>query len=300
MKLDPRHLAQLSLIVETGSFQGAADRLALTQPALSRNMRSLEDRLGAPIFVRDGRRSVPNELGLQLARNGLAIRVAEDQAENLASLAAVGAAGPLRIGAPPIVSGRFLTDTLSDFLSAHPKCVVELRTGLVHELRSMLERGQIDLVLGPQSAADPVAELDFVPLIDDRVAIICRTAHPLTKSLPLKAADLMQHRWLAHSRGSLLRQQTEAAMIASGVHHMRIACETDSIRSALEIVSSTDLISTMPVATTGPYLEDKLVFLDFEHSQFHRPLGAIRRADTPYNPVVKSFLALLKTKVAAS
>ncbi|WP_299723419.1 LysR family transcriptional regulator [uncultured Tateyamaria sp.] len=300
MKLDPRHLAQLSLIVETGSFQGAADRLALTQPALSRNMRALEDRLGAPIFVRDGRRSVPNDLGLHLARNGLAIRVAEEQAENLASLAAGGSAGQLRIGAPPIVSGRFLTDTLSDFLTMHPKCVVELRTGLVNELRSMLERGQVDMVFGPQSAADPVAELDFVPLIDDRVAIICRADHPLTRAVPLKPSDLMQHRWLAHSRGSLLRQQTEAAMIASGVHHMRIACETDSIRSALEIVASTDLISTMPVATTGPYLEDKLVFLQYENSQFHRPLGAIQRANMPTNPVVKTFLALLKARVAVS
>lgn len=108
----------------------------------------------------------------------------------------------------------------------------------------------------------------------------------------------MQHRWLAHSRGSLLRQQTEAAMIASGVHHMHIACETDSIRSALEIVGSTNLISTMPRATTQPYVDDQLIFLDFEHAQFHRPLGAIQRANTPANPVAKSFLDLLKSRVA--
>ena len=44
MKIDSRHLAQLSFIVEAGSFQGAADRLGLTQPALSRNMRTLEQR----------------------------------------------------------------------------------------------------------------------------------------------------------------------------------------------------------------------------------------------------------------
>lgn len=291
MKLDTRHLAQLSVIVETGSFQRAADRLGLTQPALSRNMRTLEERLGAPIFTRDGRRSVPNDLGLKLARSGLAIRVAEEQAGNLASLAAAGSAGQLRIGAPPIVCGRFLTETLSRFIEENPNCVVELRTGLVHELRSMLERGQIDVVFGPQSAADPASGLDFVPLIDDYVAIICRAGHPLTRTRAIMASDLMEQRWLAHSRGSLLRQQTEAAMIASGIHHMQIVCETDSIRSALEIVASSDLISTMPIATTAPYLEDRLVFLDFEHPQFHRPLGAIQLSNTPPNPVVASFLA---------
>ncbi len=72
---------------------------------------------------------------------------------------------------------------------------------------------------------------------------------------------------------------------------MHIVCETDSIRSVLEIVSETDLITTMPRATTAPYLEDKLVFLDFDHPQFHRPLGAIRRASASDNPIERRFLS---------
>lgn len=298
MNPDPRHLAQLSLILETGSFQAAADRLSLTQPALSRNMRALEDRIGAPVFVRDGRRSVPNDLGLKLARSGLSIRIAEEQAGKFGALAAAGSAGQLRIGAPPIVSGRFLTDTLSGFITTNPSCVVEMRTGLVHELRAMLERGQIDIMFGPQSAADPLVGLEFVPLIDDRVAIVCRVDHPLTRASKIMPSDLMAQRWLAHSRGSLLRQQTEAAMVASGVHNIQIACETDSIRSALEIVAATDLISTMPVETASNYLEGRLVFLDFDNPQFHRPLGAIQRSNTPANPVVDGFMAQLNSRLA--
>jgi DNA-binding transcriptional LysR family regulator len=300
MKLDPKHLAQLSVIVEAGSFQAAADRLALTQPALSRNMRTLEERMGAPVFRRDGRRSLPTDLGLKLARSGLAIRVAEEQAGNLASLAAAGAAGQLRIGAPPIVAGRFLTDTLSGYISDNPNCNVELRTGLVHELRSMLERGQIDVVFGPQSLADPLEGLDFTPMIDDRVAIMCRRGHPLTGKRRIMASDLMSQSWLAHSRGSLLRQQTEAAMIASGIHHMHIVCETDSIRSALEIVASTDLITSIPMETTRTYLRDQLCFLPFDHPQFHRPLGAICRSDMSANPIVEGFLKRLSQRIAAT
>ncbi|MEM6497448.1 MAG: LysR family transcriptional regulator substrate-binding protein, partial [Pseudomonadota bacterium] len=105
--------------------------------------------------------------------------------------------------------------------------------------------------------------------------------------------------WLAHSRGSLLRQQTEAAMIASGVWSMQIGCETDSIRSVLEIVSETDLITTMPKATTAPYLEDRLVFLPFDHPQFHRPLGAIRRTNATSSRIEDRFLKLLKQRIKA-
>ena len=107
-------------------------------------------------------------------------------------------------------------------------------------------------------------------------------------------SDLEAQVWLAHSRGSLLRQQTEAAMTASGVKSMHIVCETDSIRSVLEIVADTDLITTMPRATTTPYLEDRLRFLDFDHPQFQRPLGCIRRARSPVSPIEESFLSTLR------
>ncbi|MBY5931454.1 LysR family transcriptional regulator [Tateyamaria omphalii] len=293
MKLDPKHLAQLSVIVETGSFQAAADRLGLTQPALSRNMKALEVRLGATLFNRDGRKSIPNALGLRLSRNGQAIRLAEEQASVLADQSAKGAVGELRIGAPPIVAGRFLSTSIARFIRENPNCVVEMRTGLVHELRTMLEQGQVDFVLGPQSLADPSDGLDFEPLIDDRVGILCRTGHPLTARKNVMASDLEAQVWLAHSRGSLLRQQTEAAMTASGVKSMHIVCETDSIRSVLEIVGDTDLITTMPRATTASYLEDKLVFLDFDHPRFHRPLGVIRQTKSSSNPMEVRFLSTL-------
>ncbi|WGI22581.1 LysR family transcriptional regulator [Amylibacter sp. IMCC11727] len=294
MKIDPKHLAQLSVIVEAGSFQSAANRLGTTQPALSRNMKALETRLGTPLFHREGRRSVANSLALRLARNGMAIRLAEEQAGIVADQTAKGSVGELRIGAPPIVSGRFLSEPMTRFIRANPNCSVEIRTGLVHELRSMLERGQIDLVFGPDSLAEPMDGLVFEELIDDGVGVMCRSGHVLATRKQIMASDLEAQVWLAHSRGSLLRQQTEAAMTASGVRSMQIGCETDSIRSVLEIVAETDLITTMPKATTAPYLEDRLVFLPFDHPQFHRPLGAIRRGNTRSSKIEDSFLHLLR------
>ena len=290
MNCDPRHLAQLSVVVEAGSFQSAADRLGITQPALSRNMRVLEQRLKTQLFRREGRRSVPTALCQRLARSGLAIRLAGDQASMIADQSLQGSVGELRIGVPPIIAGRFLTEPLSVFIKQNPGCNIELRTGLVHELRALLERGQIDLVLAPQVLADPADNLEFVPLIDDRVGIMCRSGHPLSRRKTIFPSNLEAQSWLAHSRGSLLRQQTEAAMVASCVRAVNIVCETDSIRSALEIVANTDLVTTMPRVTTAPYLEDQLVFLSFDHSQFNRPLGAIRRAGELHNHTSSLFL----------
>lgn len=299
MRLDPKHLAQLSVVVEAGSFQTAADKLGLTQPALSRNMKLLEARLEAPLFRREGRRSVPTALGLRLAKTGMTIRLAEEQAGVVVGQTQSGALGELRIGAPPIVAGRFLTSALAAFIQAHPECSVELRTGLVSELRGLLERGQIDVIVGPQSLAQQGSGVVFDALMDDRVGIMCRQGHPLTRVARLGPDDLDAQMWLAHSRGSLLRLQTEAALLASGVQRLKIACETDSIRSVLEIVAMTDLITTMPRATTAPYLEDALAFLPFDHPQFHRPIGLVQRQDSHDAPVQRQFLATLKAQVAA-
>ena len=297
MKVDPRHLSQLSTIVESGSFQLAADQLGLTQPALSRNMRLLEERVGMTLFQRDGRRSVPNALGLRLARSGLSIRIAQEQAAVAADQFSRGVVGELCIGAPPIVAGRFLTGSIVDFMNDNPSCSIELRTGLVHELRTMLTRMQIDMVLGPESLADNNSDLVFEHLIDDRVGILCRAGHPLTKKHTVAPEDLESQMWVAHSKASLLRQQTEAAMVASGVHAIQIGLETDSIRTVLEVVARTELITTMPRASTGPYLGEQLVFLNFDHPQFERPLGVIKRKDTVASDIEERFLGLLIERV---
>lgn len=82
-------------------------------------------------------------------------------------------------------------------------------------------------------------------------------------------------------------------MIASGVLTVNIACETDSIRSVLEIVADTDLITTMPRATTAPYLEGRLVFVSFDHPQFHRPLGVIQRGSETRDVIGALFVRTL-------
>ncbi|MEM6461855.1 MAG: LysR family transcriptional regulator [Pseudomonadota bacterium] len=293
MKLDPRHLAQLSVVVEAGSFQAAAERLGTTQPALSRNIKTLEMRLGGSVFDRTGRRAVPTELGRRMARTGLSIRQAQERAESYADLSKAGLAGELRIGAPPIVAGRFLTSTLTSILKDNPECVVELRVGLVHELRALLDRGRIDLVIGPRSLVESAAGLVFELIVDDSVGILCRRGHPLTQTGKPSPGDLEQQRWVAHSRGSLLRQQTESGLMAFGLDNIHIACETDSIRTVFDLVEKTDLISTMPRESTKPYLEKKFVFLDLDQPQFHRPIGAIRRRDQQISELEKLFVTKL-------
>ena len=296
MLIDPRHLVQLSVIIETGSFQAAADKLGLSQPALSRNIKILEQRIKAPVFDRSARNAVPTNLGLKLAQNGLTIRNAESEAGHFSELVSTGMAGEVRIGAPPIISGEFLTKHISSFISKRPNCKIDLRVGLIHELKTMLERSQIDLVVGPQDLTIGTSNLEFHALIDDNVGILSKADHPLQSVKNLTYKHLQDYRWAAHSRNSMLRQQTENALVAMGMSKIDIAFETDSIQSVLELVASTELITTMPKETSKPYLTDDLKFLNIDHPQFYRPIGAIYSKYAPENIVVGEFLNQLMTQ----
>lgn len=293
MRPDPRHLAQLSMIIEAGSFQNAAERLGLTQPALSRNIRILEERIGSQVLDRSSRKAVPTLLGAKMAELGYAIRIASEQADSLSNRASAGEIGEVRIGAPPIIAGHYMAARITRFMQENPGCRVELKVGLVHELRTMLERGQIDLVVGPRNLMDRGAPLEFRPILNDRVGILCRIGHPLCNRRSLDPGSLEHQTWVAHSRGSMLRQQTEAALIAMGIERLQIGFETDSIESVLEVVAATDMISTLPRLSTQPYLRDRLVFLDLDHELFSRPIGIISREDGAVNQAVERFMHLL-------
>lgn len=294
MNIDPKFLAQLSVVIESGAFQPAADRLGLTQPGLSRNMKVLEARLGAPLFKREGRRSVPTELARKLAKHGMAIRIAQEQAGSYARQSASGLIGELRIGVPPIIAGKFLTLFLTEFTISNPEAKIELRVGLVHELLTMLERERIDFMIGPLRPADKRPGFAYDHLVDDHIAILCRSGHPLSSKASISPVELEDQGWLAHSRGSMLREQTERVLRQNGVETMHIVIETDSIRSAIEIVGSTDLITAMPVAPTKPYLDDRLVFLPFSHPDLMRPLGIIRPRVSKPDAILENFVSNLR------
>lgn len=233
----------------------------------------------------------------RLARNGLTIRLTEEQANAIARQSAAGATGELRIRTVPIISERFTTTASSEFIIKNPDCAVELRVGLVHELCAILERDQVDVVIGPHSIAEGVAGVSFQDLVDDRIRILCRAEHFLTGSGQPTMDALRQSVWLRHSRDSQLRQQTEAALHEMGIEDFHVGLETDSVARVFEIVATTDLVSTMPMISALPYLEDQLVFLLVDHPSFSRSIGVIRPSGVAHNQNVENFLSGLRRSI---
>ncbi|MCJ7872115.1 LysR family transcriptional regulator [Phaeobacter sp. J2-8] len=298
MQIDPRHLIQLATIVQCGSFGAAAAKLGVAQPALSKNMKKLEERLGAPIFEKIGRQSVATDLGTTFARFGLMMLAADEQARAYAQHVSTGQTGSLLIGTPPSLADNVLAPILADFLATHTGCRVELRVGLLVELETQLSTGQINLVVGPSRPHATDLQLETETLADDMLGVVCRKAHPLTRKAEILPQDLEAQRWVAHSRGSYLRLQTEDGLAKFGVTSFDIALDTDSTETAYKAVAKSDLITVMPrLPTLLSSHSAAIEFLPIDSTAFLRPIGIVQRASHTRSSLEISFLRHLRKAV---
>lgn len=298
MQIDPKHLIQLATIVKCGSYGVAAAKLGVAQPALSKNMKKLEERLGAPIFKRIGRQSVATDLGTTFARFGLMMLAAEEQARAYAQHISTGQAGSLLIGTPPSLADNFLAPILTEFLMMHTGCRVELRVGLLAELETQLSTGQINMVVGPSRPHSTDLQFDTETLADDMLGIVCRKGHPLTRKPEILPQDLEAQRWVAHSRGSYLRIQTEDGLAKFGVSSFDIALDTDSTETAYKAVARSDLITVLPrLPTILSSHVDAIDFLPLDSTAFLRPIGIVQRASHTRSSLEIAFLRHLMKAV---
>lgn len=142
-------------IVDTGSMLNAADQVFVTQSALSLQIKRLEELVQQPLFTREGRRLVLTSSGdvlLDYARRVLALH---DEA--IAAVSTGHYAGPVRIGMVQDFAETLFKGLLARFAELHPDAQIFARVAGTAELLTLLERGQLDVVLGYGAGDDPTA-----------------------------------------------------------------------------------------------------------------------------------------------
>lgn len=217
MRIDPRHLQNLLAIAEHGSFNRAAAARGLSQPALSGSIAELERRLGFPVVTRTRRGSELNEYGRILVEGGRTVEALLALTIEQLRLARSGVAGPLRIGASPSMTLKFLPELMAQLLREPQPVQVTVREGLDDELLPALLGGELDLVLGPALGAALPAGLAEEALFDDAFAIGVGPRHPLARRGSVTLPELAAARWIVPGPGSAYRRHLEALFLAAGV-----------------------------------------------------------------------------------
>jgi DNA-binding transcriptional LysR family regulator len=174
--MDTRQLVAFCAVVERRSFSQAAERLGVTQPAVSLQVRALEKRLGTQLLDRSGRRVEPTEAGMRLYRGAQRLLALEEQViAEIAEEATDALAGTFEIGASTGPGGIVLAHLLCEFRELHPELHVVL---WVFDTQTIVERvAARELELGVVGAARRHRGVVFEPFFRDEVVLACPRDH---------------------------------------------------------------------------------------------------------------------------
>ena len=174
--MDTRQLAAFCAVVERRSFSQAAERLGVTQPAVSLQIRSLEQRLGRRLLDRSGRRVEPTEAGLRLYASAQRLLALEESLlDELAQDEEGGLTGTLDLGASTGPGGTIVPLLLCEFQEEHPEVRVRLT---VSDTQTVVERvAERELELGIVGAGRRHRGVVFEPFFRDEVVLACPSKH---------------------------------------------------------------------------------------------------------------------------
>jgi DNA-binding transcriptional LysR family regulator len=174
--MDTKQLAAFCAVVERRSFSQAADQLGVTQPAVSLQIRSLEQRVGQRLLDRSGRRVEPTEAGMRLYRGAQRLLALENQLlADLGEEAEGELKGKLEIGASTGPGGSVLPVVLGEFQQLHPQVHVVLTVSDTHTVVEQV--GRRELELGVVGAGGRHRGVSFEPLYRDEVVLAVPADH---------------------------------------------------------------------------------------------------------------------------
>jgi LysR family pca operon transcriptional activator len=277
-----RHLHTFLEVARQKSVVKAANVLHVSQPAVTKTIRELEEALGVAVFERDGRGIRITRYGEVFLRHAGAALSALKQGIDSVSQELSDAAPPVRVGALPTVSTRIMPRAMTLFLQEATGSRIKIVTGENAVLLEQLRVGDLDLVVGRLAAPEKMTGFFFEHLYSEQVVFAVRFGHPLLDSGRSVFEGLPYYPVLMPTRGSVIRPVVEQLLIANGVGNIPTQVETVSHAFGRAFVRASDAVWIISQGVVSNDLaEGLLVALPVDTSETKGPVGLTLKADTP-------------------
>ncbi|MEM6462504.1 MAG: pca operon transcription factor PcaQ [Pseudomonadota bacterium] len=294
-----RHLETFVEVARLKSVSRAAENLHLTQPAVTRTIRELEDICGKPLVEREGRGiriSMHGEIFLKHAGSSLA--AARNGLNALAELSV--ADGPkIRLGALPTVSATIIPRAVSDYLESGMRNRLKVVTGENRALLDQLRNGELELVMGRLPAPESMQGLIFEPLFRDKVILAARANHPLAAHRQFKVEALNQFPVLVPTQQSIIRPFVDRLFVEQGITEPEQVIETVSDAFGRRFVEDYQAIWIISRGVVSAEIDSgRFVSLPVDTESTMGSVGLCTRADTPLSPAAAYFADITRRVVA--
>ena len=281
------HLVAFVHVAQARSFSGAAPRLSLTQPALSRQVKELERAVGARLFDRTRYGVAPTEAGYAL------LRLAEKVLESVQELetAVLGMAGDLggllRIGGSTVWE-YLLPGLLGGVQTAHPRVTVDLVIGNSRQVMGLLLEDEVHLAFIGEDPVDKRLEAIFV--VEDELVIIAPPGHELASGGPVPPQRLADVPFVHREADSATAKIASTYLEGCGArpHAVMELGSHEAIKAAVRAGLGLGMISRY--AVQQELASGTLTQVVLNVAPCIRPLYAVRNRTRPLSPVQRAFI----------
>jgi DNA-binding transcriptional LysR family regulator len=296
--MDTRQLAAFCAVVERRSFSQAAERLGVTQPAVSLQVRALERRLGTQLLDRSGRRVEPTEAGWRLYRGAQRMLALEEQLLGEVAAEAGGElSGELSIGASTGPAAIVVPLLLCEFQRAHRDVRVALE---VHDTQTVVDRvADRELELGIVGAARRHRGVRFEPFLRDEVILACPPGHPCA-GRTISLDELREHQLVVMQEGAGVRHVIEDELRKQGVRlrdldvRLQLGLQ-ESVRSA--VVGGYGVAFISRTAIESDLAAGRLAEARVEGIDARREISLARATGRVGTRVAEEFLAFARARL---
>ncbi|MFL9938234.1 LysR family transcriptional regulator [Paraburkholderia graminis] len=297
MDLNLRDIRAFIAVAQTGSFTQAATRLHLSQPALTVQIRRLEETLGLRLFDRNSRKVALTPTGrdvLPLLQKSL-----HDMEHVLIDARALGdgASGTVRIACLPTFAASSLPELVQALKEAVPRVRFQVRDVVASMVNTLVRNEEADIGLTGGELDD--ANLEVLHAGIDRLVVVCPKRHALAKRRrKITLADLAATPLVLTAQGTSVRAVVDSAF-ANARCVPEIACEPTYMMSAVAMVRAGLGVTILPASAREVRAEPELVARPVDDPAFTRPIALIKKRGRTLPPVTEAFVAMLIAKLDA-
>ena len=293
--MDFYQLSYFKKVAETRSISRAAEALLITQPAVSRQIRSLEEELGTKLFDRIGRKVLLTRAGENLLEHAGRILRSVQEAKTSVHDMSRECSGELVIGASDHISLHRLPDILKAYIAAYPGVDLKLRchrsetiTGMVHN--NLVDLGVITL---PPAEHGLVSKLIWA----DPMSLVFPRKHPLHMIKTIRLRDITPYGMILPEAGTTTRKMIDAAFMRKNIS-ANVTMEVAYIETIKVLVKVGLGISILPdKAVEDEIRRGTMVKAAIHDAQFSRDLGVLYLKDKFLSRPAVEFLKFLEQKI---
>ncbi|HEY6802896.1 MAG TPA: LysR family transcriptional regulator [Pyrinomonadaceae bacterium] len=289
--MEIRQLRAFVAIAESGTFTAGAQRVHVTQAAISMQIRQLETEIGARVFVRAPRHVILTEAGEHLLRRARQMLREHDAAiDEIAELAGAER-GRLRIGS---ASAMVLTDELPSILKElrkqHPRAEISVMSGTSETLVDQILAGELDIAF--VSLPVDARGIQTERLSEDQLVAIASPRHKLAKQKTISAYTLAGERLILGERGGNTRRLIDQFFAQAGVS-LRVAMELSRQAAIRRMVEEDMGVGIVPLGSVKEDVDKgRLVSWWIEGAEINWELGLAQLSGGYESPIMQKFVSL--------